>query len=94
MHVPCPLLQIRRFAFVIQLTLKRPLTLTRNKINRDLQSIGLVLIGFLKRLFEVPNNNDICIVQVPIYIRLLTIACCHNKGSCSNKKTLVNRPNM
>ena len=45
-------------------------------MNKGLQSISLVLICFLERLLEAPNNNGICIVQVPIYMRLL------NKNAC------------
>ena len=42
---------------------------------------------FSLNLLEVPNNNDICIVQVPIF-RLLTMTCWYNKVAVVTK-TLV-----
>ena len=79
MHVPRPLFDVTRFVFVLHYNFKRPLTLTL-AINRGLQSSNIVLIFFLKDFAEAPNNNNgLYIVQLPIYIRLLTITLYRNK---------------
>ena len=54
--------------------------------NRGLQSISLVLICFLEHFVEAPNKG-VCIVQVSIYIHLLTTHW-HDKAAVVTK-TLV-----
>ena len=55
-------------------------------MNRGLQYISLAIYGLayinnflLKYFVEAPNNNGVCIVQLPIYISLLTITRWHKR---------------
>ena len=54
--------------------------------NRGLQRISLVHILFLKDSVEAPNNNNVCIMQVLIYIHLLAIIRWHDKAASFNSK--------
>ena len=45
----------------------------------------LLSMVLLKYFAEAPNDNGVCIVQLPIYIHLLTTTCRHNKAAVVTK---------
>ena len=53
-------------------------------INRGLWSISLVILTACFSL-KISYRHGTCIVQEPIYMCLLTIACLHNKAAVEAK---------
>ena len=43
--------------------------------------MAVLTVEGLKDFMKAPNNNNVCIVQVWIYIYLLTIPCWHYKAA-------------